>query len=122
VAYIADVQAVRNPHVIGDVTKYLTKSPSRGEKGVRHEEREVGVISQGEDGNVVEDRQTYIVELVSRAGRIRYSCHFFPEKASELRARLFVEIELGSMEQTETELSTEVSTIGEAGQVDNGNQ
>ena len=59
VAYIVDVQAIRKPHVIGYVTKYLTKSLSRGEKGVRHEEREVGVISQDEDGTVVEERHTY---------------------------------------------------------------
>ena len=104
VAYIVDVQAVRKPHVIGYVTKYLTKSLTCGEKGVRHEEREVGLISQDEDGNIVEERQTYTVELVSRARRIRYSRHFFPEKVSELRVRLFAEIELGSMEQTETDL------------------
>ena len=40
-----DVQAVRKPHVIGYVTKYLTKSLARGEKGVCYEEREVGIIS-----------------------------------------------------------------------------
>ena len=119
-AYIVDVQAVRKPHVIGYVTKYLTKSLSRGEKGVRYEERELGVISQDEEGNLVEERHTYTVELVSRARRIRYSRHFFPEKVSELRARLFAEIEQGSMEQTATESSTEDSPVGEADQVDNG--
>ena len=118
VAYIVDVQAIRKPHVIGYVTKYLTKSLSRGEKGVRHEEREVRGISQNEDGNVVEERHTYTVELVSRARRIRYSHHFFPEKVSDLRARLFAEIEQGSMEQTETEPSTKDSPVVEAGQVD----
>jgi len=119
-AYIVDVQAVRKPHVIGYVTKYLTKSLSRGEKGVRYEERELGVISQDEEGNLVEERHTYTVELVSRARRIRYSRHFFPEKVSDLRARLFAEIEQGSMEQTATESSTEDSPVGEADQVDNG--
>src|SRR5437016_5964457 len=82
------------------------------------EEREVGVISQGENGNLVEERQTYMVELVSCARCIRYSRHFFPEKVSELRTRLFAEIELGSIEQTEAEPSTEASTVGEAGRVD----
>src|SRR5205814_2284029 len=106
--------------VIGYVTKYLTKSLTRGEKGVRQEEREVGVISQDEDGNVVEERHSYTVELVSRARRIRYSRHFFPEKVSDLRARLFAEIEQGSMEQTETASSTEDSPVDEVGQVDNG--
>jgi hypothetical protein len=70
-------------------------------KGVRHEEREIGIISQDEDGNVDEELQTYTVALVSRA-------------------RLFAEIELGSMEQTEIALSMEDSTLGEAGQVGNG--
>jgi len=40
VAYIVDVQAIRKPHVLGYVTKYLTKSLSRGEKEVCHEERQ----------------------------------------------------------------------------------
>ena len=115
-----DVQAIRKPHVIGYVTKYLTKSLSRGEKGVRHEEQEVRGISQNADGNVVEERHTYTVELVSRARRIRYSRHFFPEKVSDLRARLFAEIEQGSMEQAEAISSTEDSPVDEAGQVDNG--
>src|SRR5436305_9531161 len=63
-AYIVDVQAIRKPHVIGYVTKYLTKSLSRGEKGVRYEEQEVRSISRNEDGNVVEERHTYTMELV----------------------------------------------------------
>ena len=120
VAYIVDVQAVRKPHIIGYVTKYLTKSLSCGEKGVRYEERKVGVISQNADGHIVEERHTYTVELVSRARRIRYSYHFFPEKVSDLRARLFAEIELGSMEQTENESSEDGSAIVGAGQSDNG--
>src|SRR6266496_1229172 len=120
VAYIVDVQAVRKPHVIGYVTKYLTKSLSCGEKGVRYEEREVGVISQNADGHIVEERHTYTVELVSRARRIRYSHHFFPEKVSDLRARLFAEIELGSMEQTENESSADGSAVVDASQQDNG--
>jgi hypothetical protein len=119
-AYIVDVQAIRKPHVIGYVTKYLTKSLSRGEKGVRHEEREVRGISQNEDGNVVEERHTYTVELVSRARRIRYSRHFFPEKVSDLRARLFAEIELGSMEHTENETANEGSVAEDEGQQDDG--
>src|SRR6266496_305240 len=119
-AYIVDVQAIRKPHVIGYVTKYLTKSLSRGEKGVRYEEQEVGVISQDEDGHIVEERHTYTVELVSRARRISYSRHFFPEKVSDLRVRLFAEIELGSMEQTENESSEDGSAIVGAGQPDNG--
>src|SRR5229473_5093513 len=93
IAYIVDVQAIRKPHVIGYVTKYLTKSLSRGEKGVRHEERDGVVIGLDEDGCLVEERHTYTVELTSKARRIRYSRGFFPEKVTDLRARLFAELE-----------------------------
>jgi hypothetical protein len=101
VAYIVHIEAVRKPHVIGYVTKYLTKSLSIGEKGVRHEERETLVVGIDGEGKAVEERQTYTAELVSRARRIRYSRHFFPEKVTELRARLFAELEQKSMEQAE---------------------
>jgi hypothetical protein len=104
-AYIVDVQAIRKPHVIGYVTKYLTKSLTRGEKGVRSEEREKMVVGLNENGTITEERHTYTVELTSKARRIRYSRHFFPEKVSELRARLFAEIEQQSMEQNERSCS-----------------
>jgi hypothetical protein len=110
-AYIVDVQAIRKPHVIGYVTKYLTKSLTRGEKGVRSEEREKMVVGLDENGTVTEERHTYTVELTSKARRIRYSRHFFPEKVSELRARLFAEIEQQSMEQNESTCSACDSTL-----------
>src|SRR6266581_6238897 len=108
-AYIVHIEAIRKPHVIGYVTKYLTKSLSHGEKGVRQEEREGVQLVLDDQGKIVEERHTYTVELVSRARRIRYSRHFFPEKVSELRARLFAEIELGSMEHAENEVSADSS-------------
>ena len=101
IAYIVHVEAIRKPHVIGYVTKYLTKSLSRGEKGVRYEERQTTGFTIDDEGKVVEEQHTYTVELVSKARRIRYSRHFFPEKVADLRARLFAEIEQSSMEQTE---------------------
>ena len=101
IAYIVHVEAIRKPHVIGYVTKYLTKSLSRGEKGVRYEERQATGFTIDDEGKVVEEQHTYTVELVSKARRIRYSRHFFPEKVADLRARLFAEIEQSSMEQTE---------------------
>jgi len=108
-AYIVDVQAIRKPHVIGYVTKYLTKSLSRGEKGIRSEEREKTFVGLDEKGNVVEEQHTYTVELTSKARRIRYSHHFFPEKVALLRARLFAEIDEQSMEHTEEKPSDESS-------------
>lgn len=101
IAYIVHIEAVRKPHVIGYVTKYLTKSLSHDEKGVRQEEREGMQLALDDEGNLVEERHTYTVELTSKARRIRYSRHFFPESVTELRARLFAEIEQTSMEQAE---------------------
>jgi hypothetical protein len=101
VAYIVHIEAVRKPHVIGYVTKYLTKSLSHDEKGVRQEEREGIQLALDDEGKIVEERHTYTVDLVSKARRIRYSRHFFPQSVTELRARLFAEVEQASMELTE---------------------
>jgi hypothetical protein len=101
VAYIVHIEAVRRPHVIGYVTKYLTKSLSHNEKGVRQKAREGKQLALDAEGSLVEEQHTYTVELTSKARRIRYSRHFFPESVMELRARLFAEIEQASMEQTE---------------------
>jgi len=109
IAYIVDVEGIRKPQVIGYVTKYLTKSLTRSEKGVRTEERERVGLTVDDEGHVVEERQTYTVELVSKARRIRYSRHFFPESVAALRARLFSELEQDAMEQTEQQAVTEES-------------
>ena len=101
VAYIVHIEAVRKPHVIGNVTKYLTKSLSNDEKGRRQEEREWIQLRLDEEGNLIEERRNYTVELTSKARRIRYSRHFFPERVTELRVRLFAEIEQQTMEQVE---------------------
>jgi hypothetical protein len=101
-AYIVHIEAVRKPHVIGYVTKYLMKSLSHDEKGVRLEERKVVGLVLDKQGKIIEEQHTYTVELVSKARRIRYSRHFFPESVAELRARLFAEVEQESMEQAET--------------------
>ena len=100
-AYIVHIEAIRKPHVIGYVTKYLTKSLSSGEKGVRFEEREQVSLDIDESGKLVEERRTYTARLVSKARRIRYSRHFFPESVAVLRARLFEEVEQATMEQGE---------------------
>jgi hypothetical protein len=107
IAYIVDVEGIRKPQVIGYVTKYLTKSLTRSEKGVHTEERERVGFTVDDEGHVVEERQTYTVELVSKARRIRYSRHFFPESVAVLRARLFSELEQDAMEQAEHQLVSE---------------
>jgi hypothetical protein len=119
-ADIVWIEAIRKPQVIGYVTKYLTKSLSTGEKGVRYEERELTSIALDDEGHVVEERYTTTVEVVSKARRIRYSRHFFPEKVADLRARLFAELEQEAMEQTEGEAATDSTSGDEAGQEDDG--
>ena len=95
------IEAVRKPDVIGYVTKYLTKSLSNDEKGMRQEEQEGIQLRLDEEGNPIEERRNYTVELTSKARRIRYSRHFFPERVTELRVRLFAEIEQQTMERVE---------------------
>ncbi len=109
IAYIVHIEVIRKPHVIGYVTKYLTKSLSSSEKGVRYEEREAVGVQLDDNGQVVETRQTYTAELVSKARRIRYSRHFFPESVAALRARLFAEVEETAQEQTSEVCAERVS-------------
>ncbi len=119
-ADIVWIEAIRRPQVIGYVTKYLTKSLSSGEKGIRHEERELTGIALDDEGRFVEERYTTTVEVVSKARRIRYSRHFFPEKVADLRARLFAELEQEAMEQAEGQVATGSTPTKGAGQEDNG--
>ena len=117
-ADIVWIEAIRRPQVIGYVTKYLTKSLSSGEKGVRYEEREVTGIGLDDKGHVVKERYTTTFEIVSKARRIRYSRHFFPEKVADLRTRLFAELEQEAMEQVEGETAPNDASADEAGQED----
>jgi hypothetical protein len=66
-ADIVWIEAIRKPQVIGYVTKYLTKSLSLGEKGVRYEEHEMTAIGPDKEGHVIEERYTTTVEMVSKA-------------------------------------------------------
>src|SRR6266699_2613828 len=123
IAYIVDVQAIRKPHVIGYVTKYLTKSLSRGEKGIQYEEREKTGMRLDDEGHLVEERQTYTAELVSKARRIRYSRHFFPEQVAVLRTRLFEEIEEVAQEQVDGEtVEVSVSDSGKSSDIQTSEQ
>ncbi len=115
-AEIGHIEAIRKPHVIGYVTKYLTKNITRGEKGVREEVREMIALGLDEQGRQVEQRHTYTFEVTSRARRIRYSRHFFPESVVDLRTRLFAEMEQEAMEETGNSKPIE----GEQAQEDEG--
>ena len=119
-ADIVWIEAIRKPQVIGYVTKYLTKSLSSGEKGIRHEARELTGIALDEEGRFVRERYTTLVEVVSKARRIRYSRHFFPERVAVLRARLFAELEREAIEQAEGEATTGSALADETGQEGKG--
>jgi len=92
-SYIVHVQAVRKAHAVGYVTKYLTKEITLDKRGVREVQREIVVPHLDEQGNLKQERVMRTVEMESRARRIRYSRHFFPESTADLRLRLFSHLE-----------------------------
>ncbi|MFL5626882.1 MAG: hypothetical protein ACJ788_14965, partial [Ktedonobacteraceae bacterium] len=92
-SYIVHVQAVRKAHAVGYVTKYLTKDITLDKRGVREVQREIVVPHLDEQGNLRQERVMRTVEMESRARRIRYSRHFFPESTADLRLRLFSHLE-----------------------------
>jgi hypothetical protein len=92
-SYITKTKGIYNNSAVGYVTKYLTKHISNGEKGIREEQREMISLGIDANGNLIERKETQTVEVVSKARRIRYSRHFFPESVAELRLRLFAQIE-----------------------------
>lgn len=91
-SYITRVLGVRNHRAVGYVTKYLTKDISRAEQGIRMVEREMIELGLDENGQVQERRTVVLLEATSKARRIRYSRHFFPESVADLRAKLFAGI------------------------------
>ena len=92
-SYIVHVQAVRKAHAVGYVTKYLTKEITLDKRGVREVRREIVVPQVDEQGHLRQERIMQTVEVESRARRIRYSRHFFPESTADLRLRLFSHLE-----------------------------
>ncbi len=92
-SYIVHVQAVRKAHAVGYVTKYLTKDITLDKRGVREVQREIVVPHLDEQGNLRQERVRHTMEMESRARRIRYSRHFFPESTADLRLRLFSHLE-----------------------------
>ena len=92
-SYIVHVQAVRKAHAVGYVTKYLTKEITSDKRGVREVQREVVVLHVDEQGHLRQERIMQTVEVASKARRIRYSRHFFPESTADLRLRLFSHLE-----------------------------
>jgi hypothetical protein len=134
-AEIAHIERIRNARAIGYVTKYLTKSLTRSEVGTRQVEREQVVAIEDEEGEILGfERRVELVEVASKAHRIRYSRNFFPERVAALRKRLFEGMEQTSMEggndqktedgkpleaeETQQESSWELMKRGEEDRVD----
>ena len=120
-SWITKVKAVRNNTAVGYVTKYLTKDITREEKGFREERREMIELGLDENGQLREERRVQVVEVVSKARRIRYSRRFFPESVTELRARLFadlassheIEIDASASGDTGKQEGEEIPLLGE---------
>lgn len=115
-AKIAWIERIRSNKAIGYVTKYLLKAVAVAQRGVREVKRERSVASEDELGNVFFERQEVTEEVVSKARRIRYSRHFFPESVAALREKLFNGMEEHLMETCELASGA----TSEEGQSDNG--
>lgn len=92
-AKIGHIERIHNARAIGYVTKYLTKAVTFTEQGTRDVKRVQTVIVEGEQGKHHIEQEEMIEKVASRAHRIRYSRHFFPEQVAELRRRLFAGLE-----------------------------
>jgi hypothetical protein len=112
-SYVVRVRKIKDQRGIGYVTKYLTKGvtlPQRGTKQRRYEvvkptfDAVEGVQDDrgdtylyrtrlDEQGQAVVERVVQTEEAVSRARRIRYTRHFFPDSTAALRARLFADLD-----------------------------
>ena len=96
-AKIAHIERIRNARAIGYVTKYLTKAVTFTEQGTKAVTRTQMVLVENEQGKHRVEQEEVVEQVASKAHRIRYSRHFFPEQVAELRRRLFAGLE-GSQE------------------------
>src|SRR5258706_384952 len=112
-SYVVRVRKIKDARGIGYVTKYLTKGVALPRRGTTQQqvERVIPVFDAvegvqndrgnpylyrtllDEHGQAMVERVTETEEVVSRARRIRYTRHFFPESTAVLRARLFADLD-----------------------------
>ena len=92
-AKIAHIERIRNARAIGYVTKYLTKAVTLTEQGTKEVTRTHTAIVEDERGKHCVEQEEVTERVASKAHRIRYSRHFFPEQVAELRRRLFAGLE-----------------------------
>ena len=96
-SYIVRVRGVTNTRAIGYVTKYLTKEVAVERRGTRLVEQQRLVYRRDEQGQLKREPTTRLIEVLSRARRIRYTRHFFPESTVALRARIFADLGQGEI-------------------------
>ncbi len=96
-SYIVRVRGVTNARAIGYVTKYLWKEVTVERRGVRQVEQQRMVYRQDEQGHIKRESTTRMIEVMSRARRIRYTRHFFPASTAALRARIFADLGRGEI-------------------------
>jgi hypothetical protein len=106
-SYIVDVQRIRNERAIGYVTKYLTKYITDAEQGMRLKEQEIAGIEEDDEGKPHFKRERIQVQVKSRARRICYSRHFFPDSVAVLRKRL-----LGGQTEEEENEENNADAVG----------
>ena len=78
--------------------------------------REIEVPHLDEQGHLKQERVMHTVEMESRARRIRYSRHFFPESTADLRLRLFSHLEDANEIEIDAAASAEVPGQCQEGQ------
>ncbi len=96
-SYIVRVRGVTNARAIGYVTKYLTKEVAVERRGTRLVEQQRLVYRRDDQGQLKREPTTRLIEVMSRARRIRYTQHFFPESTAALRVRIFADLGQGEM-------------------------
>src|SRR5437879_9439383 len=96
-SYIVRVRGVTNARAIGYVTKYLTKEVAVERRGTRLVEQQRLVYRRDDQGQLKREPTIRLIEVMSRARRIRYTQHFFPESTAALRARLFADLGQGEI-------------------------
>jgi len=115
-AMIAYIRRVKDNRTVGYVTKYLMKTLSIGERGLKEVQRERVTLVQGDEGHIRVEKEMVTEQVTSKAHRICYSRQFFPESVAVLRKRLFAGIEHEVTEQGDNGLPIEAEEQEEPSQ------
>jgi len=95
------IRRVKDNRTVGYGTKYLMKTLSIGERGLKEVQRERVTLVRDDEGYIQVEKEMVTEQVTSKAHRICYSRQFFPESVAVLRKRLFAGIEHEVTEQGE---------------------